>query len=225
MHFDSDGEQADPTTIDKPEEKSGEPAAVKKSIMKNKRSNKRNPKSIRSQIRSIQRLLANRGPTMASAARKKKEADLAELVRMREEYDRREKERKLAKEYHMVKFFERRKLDRRLEKIMKNGDKPEDAAAKQQIKRDLFYLKHYPKGKKYISLFPSHGHTEESRKRVEDMRLEIEGKAGPTAEDHMSVEVGTTENGSVVKGKKSGKDKPEASEEAEDDFFMADDGE
>lgn len=143
------------------------------------RGRQRKTKSVRSQIRSIERLLRNKGSQFTPASKRAKEEQLKELARIRDEHDRREAERKTAGQYRMIKFFERRKLQRKLDKIVEHGDKPEDAEKKKEILRDMRYINEYPKDKKYISLFPSGGHTDESRKRVEAMRLEIEGKASP----------------------------------------------
>lgn len=154
---------------------------VKKSS-KNKRHSARRAngahkaKSIRNQVRTIQRLLNNKGNELAPRARKEKEEELEQLLRVCEEHDRRELEKRIAERYRMIRFFERRKLERVLGKIVEKGDKPEDADQKKQVLRDLRYVSEYPKGKKYIALFPSEGHTEESFKRVEEMRKEIEGR-------------------------------------------------
>lgn len=134
-------------------------------------------KSVRSQLRSLERLLKNKGAEFTPGARKAKEEQLKELIRLRDEHDRRESEKKTAAKYRMLKFFERRKLQRILDKIIEHGDKPEEAEKKKQVLRDLRYVNEYPKDKKYIALFPTGGHTDESGRRVEEMRKEIEGKA------------------------------------------------
>lgn len=165
-------------------------------------------KSIRGQIRSIERLLKNKGSQLTPGAHKAKEEELKELIRLRNEHDRRETEREMATKYRMVKFFERRKLQRTLDKIIEHGDKPDDAEKKKRILTDLRYVTEYPKDKKYIALFPSGGHTDESRSRVEEMRKEIESKAdGKGSKDP------------------SGADVPADGIEftREDDFFLNDD--
>lgn len=166
-------------------------------------------KSIRGQLRSIERLLKNKGSQLPPGVRKAKEEQLKELIRLRDEHGRREAERKTLTKYKMVKFFERRKLQRVLDKIIEHGDKPEDGDRKKQILRDLQYIDEYPKDKKYIALFPSGGHTEESRKRVEAMRKEIEGKSGINGAESPS---------------RTGDDNPGGTEtNVGDDFFLNDD--
>lgn len=158
-------------------------------------------KSTKNQARTIQRLLNNKGNELAPCARKEKEEELKQLRRVCDEHDRRELERKMVERYRMIRFFERRKLERILGKIVKNGSRAEDAEQKKQVLRDLRYVTEYPKDKKYIALFPSEGHTEESLQRVEEMRKEIEGglmkqnageidtlSTGPKSEQQVSAE-------------------------------------
>eukprot|EP00177_Eucheuma_denticulatum_P003357 GFKZ01006067.1.p2 GENE.GFKZ01006067.1~~GFKZ01006067.1.p2 ORF type:complete len:235 (-),score=37.44 GFKZ01006067.1:1567-2271(-) len=133
-------------------------------------------KSVKSQIRAINRLLENKGKDMTPAARKEKQSQLQQLIRLRDEHDRRENERKMADKYRMVKFFERRKLQRVLDKINQRGDRKEDDQRKKQVLRDLIYVTEYPKDQRYIALFPSGGHTEQSKRRVEEMRKQIEAR-------------------------------------------------
>lgn len=135
---------------------------------------KNKSKSVKSQIRSLERLLKNKGSQLTPAAKKAKQNQIAELKRLQQEHSRRDHERSTVKQYRMLKFFEKRKLTRKLENIVAKGDKAEDAGEKAQILRDLRYINGYPKDKKYISLFPTGGHTEESKARVEEMRDEIE---------------------------------------------------
>lgn len=184
--------------ISKPGKRNHKPQAGKKS----------KTKSIRGQIRSIKRLLNNKGDQLTPAGQKAKQEELKELIRLRDEHDRREAEREMATKYRMVKFFERRKLQRTLDKIIEQGDKPEDAAKKKQTLSDLRYVTEYPKDKKYISLFPSGGHTDESRSRVEEMRKQIEGKANRKGAEHPSGVDRVPANGNEFN--------------REDDFFLND---
>lgn len=134
-------------------------------------------KSVRNQVRAIQRLLKNKANELTPRVRKEKEEEMQQLLRIRDERDRRKLEKEMAEQYRMIKFFERRKLERILEKIIKNGDKPGDAERKKQVLCDLRYVQEYPKDKKYIALFPSEGHTEESLRKVEEMRNEIKQRS------------------------------------------------
>lgn len=178
--FDSDGEgetnlqpSANPK-LPKPTKTISKKSNFRSSLNRNTKS--RN-KSIKSQIRSIERLLKNRAHQLNSSVRKSKQLELAELFRLRDERDRRTKEKDMAQKYRMLKFFERRKIQRTLDKIEGHGDKPEDAEKKSQCLRDMRYVVQFPKNRKYISLYPTGGHTQESQKRVDAIRAEIENPA------------------------------------------------
>ncbi|KAJ7286887.1 hypothetical protein C8J57DRAFT_1282265 [Mycena rebaudengoi] len=67
------------------------------------------------------------------------------------------KERALAVRYHKAKFFERQKVTRKISQTKKKiaaGDTPQLQSALHELRVDLNYILHYPKTKKYISLFP-----------------------------------------------------------------------
>lgn len=132
------------------------------------------PKALKGQIRGIERLLQHRGSSLSAKAKKAKEAQLEELKRMHKEHERREREKVMHEKYRMVKFFERRKLERIVQNIAQDGDKAEDAERKKQAIRDLQYVKEFPKDEKYIALFPKEGHTDESRRQIEEIRGRIE---------------------------------------------------
>lgn len=195
--------------------------------------------SLRGQIRGLRRTLAHRGEEMTPAARAAKEAEIEGMVALADDRARRERERELAKKYHMVKFFERRKLQRRLEKlaekVKKNdaagdaaGDAPELAERKMALEADLFYVQNFPKDKPYVALFPSAGHTDESRAEVEKMREVIlaaggvSAQAAPTTRSSPDAEeesaAGAAAGASAGADVKDG----EASSEGGDDFFLDD---
>ncbi|KAI0752801.1 hypothetical protein C8Q80DRAFT_1097781 [Daedaleopsis nitida] len=92
------------------------------------------------------------------------EADLAQAEQAR-------LERTMATRYHKVKFFERQKVTRKIAQMKrqlegkgKDGEEKEKELGKKERKKlearlaalrvDLNYILHYPKAKKYISLFP-----------------------------------------------------------------------
>ncbi|GLB37915.1 putative rRNA-processing protein Efg1 [Lyophyllum shimeji] len=113
---------------------------------------------IKSALRQTRRLLAK--DNLAADVRveterrlKTLEADLAKAQASR-------KERDIAVRYHKVKFFERQKVVRKLNQTKKRlasadaSSKPELEAALFELRVDLNYILHYPKTKKYISLFP-----------------------------------------------------------------------
>ncbi|KAJ7744685.1 hypothetical protein B0H16DRAFT_1559840 [Mycena metata] len=100
---------------------------------------------LKSSLRQTRRLLAKTERRLKAL-----EADLevAELGK---------KERTLAVRYHKVKFFERQKVVRKLNQTKKKisaSETPELKSALQELRVDLNYILHYPKTKKYISLFP-----------------------------------------------------------------------
>ncbi|KAG0700202.1 hypothetical protein DFH29DRAFT_983162 [Suillus ampliporus] len=81
------------------------------------------------------------------------EADLAHAETAR-------KERTYAIKYHKVKFFERQKLVRRIKQVKRDltsaqGKEREKLEGElDDLRVDLNYVLHYPRTKKYISLFP-----------------------------------------------------------------------
>ncbi|KAH9889320.1 hypothetical protein C8Q73DRAFT_154352 [Cubamyces lactineus] len=115
---------------------------------------------IKAALRQTRRLLAK--DNLAADVRvaterrlKSLEADLAKAEQAR-------LERTMATRYHKIKFFERQKVSRRLNQT-KRKLASEDVGAKErkelearlaELRVDLNYILHYPKTKKYISLFP-----------------------------------------------------------------------
>ena len=73
-----------------------------------------------------------------------------------------ETEKRYAERYRKIKFFERQKVTRRLKQLRK-----ELAAAPSD---DLRYIKHYPKDRKYVSLFGGRAQDDRTRKLRADMR-------------------------------------------------------
>ncbi|KIK34839.1 hypothetical protein CY34DRAFT_97214 [Suillus luteus UH-Slu-Lm8-n1] len=113
---------------------------------------------IKSSLRQTRRLLAKE--SLAADVRveterrlKALEADLARAETAR-------KERTYAMKYHKVKFFERQKLVRRIKQVKRDltsaqGKEREKLDSELEgLRVDLNYILHYPKTKKYISLFP-----------------------------------------------------------------------
>jgi len=85
------------------------------------------------------------------------------LVALREEWESRKRaaiERKFAIRYHKVRFFERVKLERQLNKLKRSlasaaarNDETKSIESRiQQVKEDLDYVLHFPKGEKYVSI-------------------------------------------------------------------------
>lgn len=132
-------------------------------------------KPVGAQIRALERLLKNKAHTLPVAARKQKEQQLTELRRLVGEKTRRKVEGSIAKKYHMVRFFERRKLERALSALeLEKEVGPKAQAKKAQVMKDLNYVRNFPKGRKYVALFPKGGHTKKSRAEVEAIHAEVE---------------------------------------------------
>lgn len=114
---------------------------------------------IKAALRQTRRLLAK--DKLAADVRvaterrlKSLEADLARAEQARVE-------RTLATRYHKIKFFERQKVTRRLVQTKKQlaaatekKERKKLEARLAELRVDLNYILHYPKTKKYISLFP-----------------------------------------------------------------------
>ncbi|KAI0327928.1 hypothetical protein GY45DRAFT_1327000 [Cubamyces sp. BRFM 1775] len=119
---------------------------------------------IKAALRQTRRLLAK--DSLAADVRvaterrlKSLEADLAKAEQAR-------LERTMATRYHKIKFFERQKVSRKLNQTKRklastDGDTGVSAKERKELEArlaelrvDLNYILHYPKTKKYISLFP-----------------------------------------------------------------------
>ncbi|KAJ3864745.1 hypothetical protein EV359DRAFT_40370 [Lentinula novae-zelandiae] len=113
---------------------------------------------IKSAIRQTKRLLAREklaADVRVTSERKLKslEADLAKAELGR-------KERALSTRYHKIKFFERQKIVRKIIQIkrkLSEADSSNQEVLETELHErrvELNYITHYPKTKKYISLFP-----------------------------------------------------------------------
>ena len=119
---------------------------------------------MKKQIRDTQRLLSR--ANLPADVRVEKERKLAALKLALADHEHSEMERALQVTYKMVKFFDRKKAERHLMKAIKKND---DAAKEDAIK-NINYIIHFPKDRKYISLFPS---VETSDERVLEERRNI----------------------------------------------------
>ncbi|KAF9262676.1 hypothetical protein L218DRAFT_973478 [Marasmius fiardii PR-910] len=114
---------------------------------------------IKAAIRQARRLLAKdrlNADVRVQTERKLKslEADLTKAEESR-------KEKTLATRYHKVKFFERQKVCRKIKQLKRKVSEATKDSSENQLQSELFdlrvdlnYILHYPKTKKYISLFP-----------------------------------------------------------------------
>lgn len=173
------------------------------------------------QIRALERLLENKAHTLPVAARKQKEQELAELRRLAGEKTRRKVESSIAKKYHMVRFFERRKLERTLLALeQKQEVNPKVQAKKMQVMKDLNYVRNFPRGRKYVALFPKGGHTEESRAEVEAIHAEVERFLKGSSIDNAPASNDAPKSG-VTNGDTDFGDEDDSAEQT-DDFFLED---
>ncbi|KAK7057776.1 hypothetical protein R3P38DRAFT_2842975 [Favolaschia claudopus] len=154
------------------------------------------------------------------------------------------KERTLAVRYHSVKFFERQKVSRKLDQTKKKlseSDTPELRSALHDLRVDLNYTMHYPKMKKYISLFPPelrNGETqepaldsgrEEIRAWIRSQMQSSELPSEPELHLDWKKDSGVADAKWGGEKKASKKSQPtkesEPQEDPEDEFFEDDDGE
>lgn len=108
------------------------------------------------------------------------------LIALREEWESRKRaaiERKFAIRYHKVRFFERVKLERQLNKLqrslasaaVRNDETKSIESRIQQVKEDLEYVLHFPKGEKYVSIIKdaddpeAQEHLEKERQRLREI--------------------------------------------------------
>ncbi|KAI0350628.1 hypothetical protein OH77DRAFT_1488837 [Trametes cingulata] len=114
---------------------------------------------IKAALRQTRRLLAK--DNLAADVRVATERRLKSLEADLEKAERARLERTMATRYHKVKFFERQKVSRKLHQTQRKLSQATDTAERKELEArlaelrvDLNYILHYPKTKKYISLFP-----------------------------------------------------------------------
>uniref|UniRef100_A0A7S4BVM8 rRNA-processing protein EFG1 n=1 Tax=Chrysotila carterae TaxID=13221 RepID=A0A7S4BVM8_CHRCT len=116
--------------------------------------------SIKKRMRSIDRLLQRE--TLPADVRAQKEAEKAALQKQQQQHKRSERERHFSKKYHKVKFFERRKVERQIASHQRELGRAGLSASEREslearlksLEADLLYVSHFPRHKKYLSLFP-----------------------------------------------------------------------
>ncbi|KAF8627607.1 hypothetical protein AX15_004313 [Amanita polypyramis BW_CC] len=131
---------------------------------------------IKASLRQTRRLLAK--DNLAADVRVETERRLKALERDLEKAEIGRKERTLAIKYHRVKFFERQKIVRRIAQTKKqitsaNGDTGHLESNLFDLRVDMNYILHYPKTRKYVSLFPPEIRKGESRDEAETTRTDI----------------------------------------------------
>ena len=116
------------------------------------------------QVRGLERLLKR--DSLPPEVRAAKESELAKLTGDVQKQNRVSREKHFSKKYHGVKFVERRKVERRIEQLQRKIAQPpsegaNDVASLQdelrEAQHDLLYIQHFPRSKKYLSLFPTEG--------------------------------------------------------------------
>ena len=122
--------------------------------------------STKKQARSLERLLrrnaSSSGGTLPADVVKEKQEAVKLLTVKAASNKRIERERHFSKKYHKVKFFERLKCEKRIGVLRKQLAEASVAAKKaaleeqlREAEHDLLYVQHFPRHKKYLSLFPS----------------------------------------------------------------------
>ncbi|KAG7091296.1 hypothetical protein E1B28_010342 [Marasmius oreades] len=113
---------------------------------------------IKAAMRQARRLLAKDKLDADVRVHTERKLKSLELDLAKAEESRRE--RTFATKYHKIKFFERQKVSRKIKQAKRKLAEDEDSS-KQRLQSELFdlrvdlnYILHYPKTKKYISLFP-----------------------------------------------------------------------
>ncbi|KAG2127226.1 hypothetical protein DEU56DRAFT_820810 [Suillus clintonianus] len=113
---------------------------------------------IKSSLRQTRRLLAKEN--LAADVRVETERRLKALEADLARAETSKKERTYAMKYHKVKFFERQKLVRRIKQVKRDLTSGQETKKEklegelEGLRVDLNYVLHYPRTKKYISLFP-----------------------------------------------------------------------
>ncbi|KAH9485614.1 rRNA-processing protein EFG1 [Psilocybe cubensis] len=114
---------------------------------------------VKAALRQARRLLAK--DKLAADVRVETERRIKALEAELNQAEAAKKERAFAVRYHKIKFFERQKVTRKLRQTKKGLEAASNDAEKkklsselQDLRVDLNYILHYPKMKKYISLFP-----------------------------------------------------------------------
>lgn len=150
---------------------------VSNKLLKKRRAERNLPKTKKSpknRIRDLKRQLGRADGEKAAALQEQIDALTACETAASVERRRVETEKKYATKYHKVKFFERRKIDRKLAQARRE----KDAELEEKLLRDLDYVKFYPKGKKYISLFVERDEDPKTPRLREKMRaLALEAAA------------------------------------------------
>ena len=140
--------------------------------MKYKNSGKK--RSFKDQIRGVQRYLKR--DDLSAEARATNEKKLKQLQLLQKNRIRTDKEKKISKQYHGIKFFEKKKVLRKQKRLQKRltenaktlseKEKYEIQTELKQAENQLIYITHFPKGRKYVALFPNKNRDDASLKKL-----------------------------------------------------------
>ncbi|KAL0565532.1 18S rRNA maturation protein [Marasmius crinis-equi] len=195
---------------------------------------------IKASIRQARRLLAK--DKLNADIRVQTERKLKSLEEDLARAEENRKEKTMATRYHKVKFFERQKVTRKIKQTIRKleAEAEEDSEVKKELfelRVDLNYILHYPKTKKYISLFPPEARhdpqksepttasTDAEREEVRRWIREQMEKGDLPAEPESAPENGVTSTSKKAKAKwdkdkdKKARVEEEKDEDEKDDFF------
>ena len=150
--------------------------------------------STKKQARSLERLLrrnaSSSGGKLPANVVKEKEEAVKQLTEKAAVNKRTERERHFSKKYHKVKFFERLKVEKRIGVLRKQLAEASVAAKKapleeqlREAEHDLLYVQHFPRHKKYLSLFPSEENPYVTKERSRIRAMLVRRSAEGTLED------------------------------------------
>eukprot|EP00325_Prymnesiales_sp_UTEX-LB-985_P030970 CAMPEP_0174737872 /NCGR_PEP_ID=MMETSP1094-20130205/68985_1 /TAXON_ID=156173 /ORGANISM="Chrysochromulina brevifilum, Strain UTEX LB 985" /LENGTH=253 /DNA_ID=CAMNT_0015941169 /DNA_START=29 /DNA_END=790 /DNA_ORIENTATION=- len=118
-----------------------------------------NSSSVKKRLRALERLLHKGG--LPDDVRRSKEAEIASLKIETAKNNRVQRERHFSKKYHGVKFIEKQKVERRIAKLKRELSEQSFTSGQtntekelREAEEDLLYIRHFPRSKKYLSLFP-----------------------------------------------------------------------
>ena len=175
--------------------------------------------NLKKSIRDTTRFLSR--PNLPADVRREMERKLAALQVALGDKSKAELERKMTLKYRMVKFFERKKALRRLASAQASGN---DEAVK-QAQLDLAYILHYPKDRKYISLYAKNPACEAVAAQQAAIRKEIADKLALLGAETMLSKVLKAKAADLHDGAESDEDDEEFDSEDEEDFDSEDDEE
>ena len=171
-------------------------------MVKYKNSGKK--RSFKDQIRGVQRYL--RRDDLSAEARATNEKKLKQLQHLQANRIRTDKEKKISKQYHGIKFFEKKKVLRKQKRLQKKlqqsnlseKEKYEAQTELKQVEKEIIYITHFPKGKKYVALFPNKNKNDASmkslRKKLMKEALKIADKAAKKEKQNKKVDYSDDED-------------------------------